>query len=70
MTQISHNPFARTSLLREIVQPSGQTCSWCGGLNRRGKLFKYSTLHDGIATRPAVHRGEFCSKSCHDSYHH
>jgi len=48
--------------------PTTRTCEWCG--NKRGEegyLFRYVTVPD--AGRPAPHRGLFCCKSCHDSYH-
>ncbi len=65
---ISRDPFARTEVSREIVLPScGQDCQWCGGLNKRGKLFRYITESDGGRSYP--HTGLFCSKPCHDSYH-
>ena len=69
--QISRDPFARTTLMRrKVVSHAG--CSWCGS-NRswKGKttwvLFQYSTETDGGRTH--VHKGLFCSKSCHDAYH-
>lgn len=68
MALISRDPFARTELHRTFVRPTGdETCDNCGGLNGRGGLFEYHTETDGGRTYP--HRGLFCSKSCHDSYH-
>jgi hypothetical protein len=65
MTYISRNPFVRTETHRETVRTS-RTCDWCGQ-NRCGRLYVYSTKHDGGRTEE--HKGEFCCKSCHDSYH-
>jgi hypothetical protein len=72
MTLISRDPFARTELHRELVPAPGQSCAWCGSFRHNvastHKLFRYSTETDG--GRKHVHRGLFCSKSCHDDYHH
>lgn len=77
-TQISHDPFARQSLMRETVDRrpycGGRGCRWCGNWRHRagkpmvGLLFRYGTERDD---RGGInwHTGEFCSKSCHDSYH-
>jgi hypothetical protein len=67
MKYIGRDPFARETLMRENW-PTTRTCDWCG--NKRGTegyLFRYVTVPD--AGRPAPHRGLFCCKSCHDSYH-
>ncbi len=73
-TQNSRDPFARQSLVRETVSDSARSCVWCGDWRYRGGkavvglLFRYGTQHDD---RGGIdwHKGEFCSKSCHDSYH-
>jgi len=73
MTDISRDPFARTTLVRESVRcVHGETCNWCGNTrHRNGKptkfLFRYATQHDG--GRLSTHTGLFCSRSCHDTYH-
>jgi hypothetical protein len=74
MTYINRDPFARQELHREVVKPepsqfspSVPTCSWCGQTRKNGSLFAYSTESDG--GRRSTHRGLFCCKSCHDSYH-
>jgi hypothetical protein len=68
-TSVSRDPFARTTLVRRLVETS-QSCSWCGQKRRgSGKLFEYGTERDGIYTRPAWHKGLFCGKSCHNDYH-
>lgn len=67
---ISRNPFSRTEVHREVIDAYGQTCSWCGGVRRSGKLFVYYTERDGSGGRNRrTHNGQFCSKSCHDSFH-
>lgn len=68
-TQISRDPFARTTLEREIVHHGNSTgCDWCGSFRRDGEsLFRYRTASDG--GRDSAHRGLFCCKSCHDCYH-
>jgi len=64
---IGRNPFARHDLVREIVRTQ-KGCSWCGQ-NFRGRLFAYGHHPDGIYTRPAYLKGEFCSIDCCRSYH-
>lgn len=81
MTYISRDPFAREELHRVIVERYGN-CDWCGNVRyRKGKpiladsmfpgklarLFVYITETDGGSRHE--HRGQFCSKSCHDIYH-
>ena len=71
MAYISRDPFARTELHRQTVGRylSGEPmlCDWCGSTRKDGKLFVYLTETDG--GRSHTHKGHFCSKSCHDSYH-
>ena len=66
MTMINRDPFAREELHRDAVA-TADTCRWCGGTRRGGKLFAYATETDG--GRRYEHRGLFCGKSCHDAYH-
>jgi hypothetical protein len=68
---ISRDPFARQELHREVMATS-RSCDNCGGFRWRGgrklqSLFAYFTESDG--GRRFEHRGLFCSKPCHDSYH-
>ncbi len=77
MRPIARDPFARHTLVRITIRPlaAGQTCSWCGGVRRsRGCrtafLYRYGTAPDAIRSRVDWHHGTFCSKSCHDAYHH
>ena len=66
---LSHDPFARQSLAREQIDPQpGVTCSWCGGLNRYGKLFAYAIQSDGYGARPRRSNGLFCSVACMREY--
>jgi hypothetical protein len=55
---------------RETMEAMGQSCTECGGLNGKGKLFVYYTIR--VAARPfssrRTHNGAFCSKKCHDAY--
>ncbi|MEK6373187.1 MAG: hypothetical protein AABO58_10870 [Acidobacteriota bacterium] len=76
MRQIARDPFARHTLVREVVRPlhAHQTCGFCGGIrvtprSRDPFLYRYGTEPDAIRTRVSWHDGIFCSKSCHDAYH-
>lgn len=72
--QVSRDPFARTELVRRqisIDHSIDRSCSWCGAV-RHGRgghkyLSIYATQSDG--GRTSEHKGAFCCKSCHDSYH-
>lgn len=68
---ISRDPFARQELHRESVPVPAISCAWCGqfrgSVASSHKLFRYYTESDG--GRRFDHKGLFCSKSCHDSYH-
>ena len=73
MALISRDPFAREEIHRSKPLSARDcgfetTCVWCGGLSASKKLFRYWTETDGGTKH--VHKGLFCSKSCHDSYHH
>lgn len=77
MRQLARDPFARRTLMREVVRPlaPGQTCAWCGNvrLSRRSRtpfLYRYGTEPDAVRPRMQWHDGAFCSKFCHDTYHH
>jgi hypothetical protein len=72
MAYINRDPFARTELHRRVVNSHTFMqieCSWCGQprLGKPKTLFQFYTETD--AGRQHVHKGLFCSKSCHDSYH-
>lgn len=67
---VSRNPFARTELHRETVGgPHPDGCAWCGRTRKDGSLYRYRTERDDNPSRPGAHRGLFCCKPCHDSYH-
>lgn len=69
MTQVSRDPFARTSLHRfSVAYGPNQTCSWCGNVRTTNpRLYRYETHHDGGRAYPV--KGVFCSISCMRSYH-
>jgi hypothetical protein len=76
MRAIARDPFARTTIVRETIQPlvGNQSCDFCGGVetNRRRRdpfLYRFGTEPDAIHPRVSWHRGSFCSRSCHDAYH-
>lgn len=74
---ISHDPFARQSVVRRVSDNTCK-CLWCGNhrpmrLSSLGEYhtvnaFEYGTERDDHAG-VNWHRGAFCSKACHDSYH-
>ena len=68
--RISHDPFARQELhkIRAQAHVEAKGCNWCGGVSARGWLWVYETRPDDSSRRFA-HRGAFCCKDCHDSYH-
>jgi len=75
MRAIARDPFARSTLVRETIQPlaGNQSCDFCGGggtsRRRRPFLYRFGAEADAIHPRVAWHRGAFCSRSCHDAYH-
>lgn len=65
MREISRDPFARETLCRETTAKHGRKpCDWCG--SREGRFAYFTETDSG---RRHYHKGEFCSKPCHDSYH-
>lgn len=64
--QISRDPFARTTLVRETVQCNDR-CAWCGSRRKTG-MFRYGTQRDDRGGTN-WHAGLFCSKGCHDDYY-
>lgn len=76
MRAIDRDSFARTTLVRDIIEPlaSNHTCDFCGGVgtSRRRRipfLYRFGTEPDAIHPRVVWHRGAFCSRSSHDAYH-
>jgi hypothetical protein len=82
MRQVSRDPYARTTLMRRTVTGYSvdtvggfgsrlYSCDWCGTTrhtkNGKPTAYRYETHSDG--GRVHEHKGTFCSKSCHDSYH-
>lgn len=65
---IKHDGFARQETHRDLVH-STAGCSNCGQTPKSGKLKQYSTSNDDRPGRKNAHKGLFCSKGCHDSYH-
>lgn len=79
---ISRDPFTRESLHRDTLTgltadaPGGYSfrlyeCDFCGQVRTTPKghpqVYRYYTETDG--GRRYEHKGQFCCKSCHDSYH-
>ena len=71
-TTINHDGFARQELVRDTISPAAKAlkCDWCGGSRRGGGLFRYGIRRDD-SLRGVInwHRGQFCGRSCHHSYH-
>jgi hypothetical protein len=73
MTYVSRDPFARSELHKQIATVGHGSCDWCGQVRMSKhkapvpQLYTFLTESDGGTT--SRHRGLFCSKSCHDSYH-
>jgi hypothetical protein len=80
IVQISRDPFARTTLVREVCDYAIRyRCEWCGAIRAKQSanvvigttckhMFRYGTQRDDRGGT-YWHPGEFCSKACHDSYH-
>lgn len=68
MRLIRRNAFAREELMSESVKcPPATTCYWCGGLNKRKRLYRYWVESDSGRISPF--RGYFCGISCARAYH-
>ena len=70
---ISHDAFARVSLMRCIVPAkSGVTCQWCGKVRfnrtRGDYLYSYSTQGDGFGAKTIEIDHLYCSVSCMRAY--
>ncbi len=64
--QINRDPFARRTLVRDIVLRAGyKGCQWCG---RERSRFLYCWVPDGVITRPVAWQGPFCSVGCYRIY--
>lgn len=62
--QLRHDPFGRFTVIS--IEDGTGSCMFCG---RRGKVRLYGTLSDGYGARPGFGSGQFCSKSCRNSFH-
>jgi hypothetical protein len=67
MTCLSHDAFARTELHR-FTEATTETCAWCGGTRKHGKLFRYEIQKDDGGS-PSRIKGLFCSVGCMRTYH-
>lgn len=68
VTHVSHDPFARTSILRiTLPAESRSSCKWCGGAPGR---FVYGQQNDDRAgiRSPDWSKHAFCSISCWRAY--
>ena len=66
LVQINRDPFARSTLMREVINTRIFTCRWCGS-NHHGRLFAYVVQSDDGRKWPL--RGLFCSVGCMRIYH-
>jgi hypothetical protein len=65
------NPFARTSLMRRVVdEPNQSGCAWCGDFNRYGTLFQYGVEHDGLGGQVHTDGKAYCSIGCYRTYNY
>jgi hypothetical protein len=70
--RIAHDGMARYELhkVRYNTAPHTQTCSWCGGTDKRGNVYTFGTVPDDrLSGRLDRARGKFCSVSCYRTYH-
>ena len=58
-----HRTDSQIIVNRCPARPIGtQGCEWCNGLSKAGLLYRFKSQR-------GLHRGLFCSKSCHDAQH-
>jgi hypothetical protein len=66
-TQLTRDPFARASLVREVVKIGQRQCEWCGSKPGR---FRYWWESDAAHQEPIEVRVlGFCSIGCWRDYH-
>lgn len=65
MRVISHDGFARESVVRENVSVGFQSCKWCGMRAR----YRYGTQTDQLSGLIDWWPGVFCTIGCARSYH-
>ena len=63
-TQLSHDPFARTSL-RRVAMGAGD-CHWCG--TYRATLYSYTPESDDQRSASRTSGKRFCNIECFRSY--
>ena len=63
-TQITHDGFARTSLVREKCH-DGAECKWCG---QNARWFYYWNRDDRPGPRYGTQLDPFCSVDCYRTY--
>ena len=66
MITISHDAFGRFEIVRCLIH-TNKDCDWCGQ-NFRDRLFRYGISPDDNGRINWI-KGDFCCKSCFDSYH-
>lgn len=64
IVHLSRDPFARMDYVKKYYGIG--KCDWCG---RKGKVWRYGTWSDGLYSKPEYAKGNFCTKSCFESYH-
>ncbi len=65
-TQISHDPFARSSLMREpVLRQHNLECKWCG---QRARFFYYWDADDRLGPRYGRNLDPFCTVGCYRSF--
>lgn len=65
--QVMRDPFARCTIMREIVR-TDKGCAWCGG-NRFGRLFRYGVERDSLRPRVDWQPEAFCNIECMRDYY-
>jgi hypothetical protein len=71
ITTLSHDGFARQSLVRRTVHRDlDTTCDYCGCERDNAGLYQYGHVPDGRLSGVADWtRGYFCCKDCWELYH-
>lgn len=69
VAQLTRDPFARTTLMRESRDnpgPGAIDCGWCG--QRPKRLYRYYQQDDSGRGAPRAGAPWFCNKGCADDY--
>lgn len=65
--QLSRDPFARTTLLRDSLARAGRRpCKWCGSADAK---YIYGWDADSVRVRPVPWDGPFCGVECYRAFH-